>query len=179
MTTQMTNQMGGPMGPQGPMGGAPAQMPNMGGIAPPMGQPPMMGQQPPMGGPPPMMVGPQGPQQPQLSTSIGYGGSAKGRAGFKNSLRNRKQQFQQKQQMGAPMGPPMGQGPQGPIFAQRGGVPMGAMRPPPTQQQGMAPPRQGFAGPGRMIGDNASVGSAPVQMMNGGVVPVFGGLGRY
>ena len=32
---------------------------------------------------------------------------------------------------------------------------------------------------GRMIGDNASVGSAPVQMMNGGVVPLFNGLGRY
>jgi hypothetical protein len=32
---------------------------------------------------------------------------------------------------------------------------------------------------GRMIGDNASVGSAPVQMMDGGVIPLFDGLGRY
>jgi len=53
---------------------------------------------------------------------------------------------------------------------------MGAMRPPQGVPMQGPPP---VAGPGRLIGDNASVGSAPVQMMNGGVVPIFGGLGRY
>ena len=174
MAAVMTAPMGPPMGgsPMGPPMGGPAPMPNMGGMAPPMGQPPMQG-------------GPQ-PQQPQLSTAVGYGGSAKGRAGFKASLRNRKQQFQQNQQMMAPPpqpqamppmgGPPQMQAPQmqGGVPPQMGRAPMGAMRPP--QPMG---PQAGIAGPGRMVGDNSSVGSAPVQMMDGGVVPLFGGLGRY
>ena len=41
------------------------------------------------------------------------------------------------------------------------------------------PQMQPIAPIGRTIGNNANVGSAPVQLMNGGVVPLFGGLGRY
>ena len=76
--------------------------------------------------------------------------------------------------------PPQAMPPQGPgaSFGQVGGAPMGAMRPPPPMQP-MGNPPMVVAGPGRMVGDNASVGSAPVQMMSGGVVPLFNGLGRY
>jgi len=106
---------------------------------------PMMGA--PMGGPPPQMGG-QPPASPapnaNLSTQInGYGGSASGRAKFKNALGRRKNNFLQSQQMQMQM------------------------------QQPQMPPI------GRTIGNNANVGSAPVQLMNGGVVPLFGGLGRY
>ena len=81
MAAVMTAPMGPPMGgPMGPPPSALPQMPNMGGIAPPMGQPPM-----------------SGPQGGKSSVVSGFGGSAKGRAGFKASLRNRKQQYQQKQ----------------------------------------------------------------------------------
>ena len=168
MAAVMTAPMGPPMGgPMGPPPSALPQMPNMGGMAPPMGQPPM-----------------SGPQDGKSSVVSGFGGSARGRAGFKASLRNRKQQFQQKQiempQMPQVPMPPQAMPPQGPgaSFGQVGGAPMGAMRPPPPMQP-MGSPPMGIAGPGRMVGDNASVGSAPVQMMSGGVVPLFNGLGRY
>ncbi len=155
--------MGPPMGGQmGPPPAAPAQMPNM-GMAPP-----------PQAGIPQAAQG-----SSALSTQVsGYGGSASGRANFKNSLRKRKSNFMQKQQqqMPPPMAvPPMGAPMQPPAsFGQMGGVPMGAPKP-------MAPvsPMAGDPQIGRMIGDNASVGSAPVQMMNGGVIPLFDGLGRY
>ena len=61
-------------------------------------------------------------------------------------------------------------------FGQRGGLPMGSMGPMPMQGGSMMGSMPGL---GRIIGDNASVGSAPVQMMGGGVVPLFRGLGRY
>ena len=74
--------------------------------------------------------------------------------------------------------PPMG-GVQ-PSFGQFAGAPMGpSMGPVPPM---VGPPNTMMAGGGqlgRMIGGNANVGSAPVQMMNGGVIPLFGGLGRY
>jgi len=73
--------------------------------------------------------------------------------------------------MGAPMQPPAS-------FGQMGGMPMGAPKPP-MGPMGPVPPMGGNPQIGRMIGDNASVGSAPVQMMNGGVVSLFNGLGRY
>jgi hypothetical protein len=60
-------------------------------------------------------------------------------------------------------------------FGQMGGMPMGAPKPP----MGPVAPMAGDPQIGRMIGDNASVGSAPVQMMDGGVIPLFDGLGRY
>ena len=161
--------MGPPMGGQmGPPPAAPAQMPNM-GMAPP-----------PQAGIPQAAQG-----SSALSTQVsGYGGSASGRANFKNSLRKRKSNFMQKQQqqMPPPMAvPPMGAPPMGAVqpppasFGQMGGMPMGAPKPP----MGPMGPMGGVPQIGRMIGDNASVGSAPVQMMDGGVVPLFNGLGRY
>jgi len=53
-----------------------------------------------------------------------------------------------------------------------------------SQQMQMRPqmqmqPQPQIAPIGRALGNNANVGSAPVQLMNGGVVPLFGGLGRY
>ena len=165
--------MGPPMGGQmGPPPAAPAQMPNM-GMAPP-----------PQAGIPQAAQGAN-----QLSTQVsGYGGSASGRANFKNSLRKRKSNFMQKQQqqMPPPMAvPPMGAPMQPPAsFGQMGGMPMGAPKPPmgpmsPMGPMGPVPPMGGNPQIGRMIGDNASVGSAPVQMMDGGVVSLFNGLGRY
>ena len=155
----MPAPMGPPMGGQmGPPPAAPVQMPNMAPSPPP----PMPGQ-----------VFPQ-QQQQQQQQSVGsvYGGSAVGRANLKNYMAGRKQQFmasqqlQQQRQMPVPPVPPMS-------FGQRGGLPMGSM---PMRGGSMMGP---MVGPGRMIGDNASVGSAPVQMMGGGVVPLFRGLGRY
>jgi hypothetical protein len=136
--------------------------------------------------PPPQAGVPQAAQGAnQLSTQVsGYGGSASGRANFKNSLRKRKSSFMEKQQMQMqqsmppqPMGgPPMGAPMQPPAsFGQMGGMPMGAPKPP----MGPVAPMAGDPQIGRMIGDNASVGSAPVQMMDGGVIPLFDGLGRY
>lgn len=124
----------GAMSPQ--MGPPPMSQPMgqpMGG--PQMGPNPMMGQpMMPMAPPPPMNnMGPP-PPQPQQSGMVNYGGSARGRAGFKASLQNRKNNFLQNQQDQM------------------------AMAPPP-----MLPPPMG----------------APVQMMNGGVVPLFRGLGNY
>ena len=152
--------MGQPMGQ--PQMNATSPMPNpMGGSAPnpmmptnPMPNPmpnPMMGA--PMGGPPPQMGG-QPPVSPapnaNLSTQInGYGGSASGRAKFKSALGTRKNKFLQSQQM--------------------------QMQP----QMQPRPQMQPIAPIGRTIGNNANVGSAPVQLMNGGIVPLFGGLGRY
>ena len=157
----MPAPMGPPMGGQmGPPPAAPVQMPNM--APPPPAPPPMPGQ-----------VFPQ--QQQQQSVGSVYGGSAVGRANLKNYMAGRKQQFvasqqlQQQRQMPVPPVPPMS-------FGQRGGLPMGSMGSMPMRGGSMMGP---MPGPGRMIGDNASVGSAPVQMMGGGVVPLFRGLGRY
>jgi len=156
----MPAPMGPPMGGQmGPPPAAPVQMPNM---APPS---------------PPPMPGQVFPQQQQQQQSVGsvYGGSAVGRANLKNYMAGRKQQFmasqqlQQQRQMPVPPVAPMS-------FGQRGGLPMGSMGPMPIQGGSMMGP---MVGPGRVIGDNASVGSAQVQMMGGGVVPLFRGLGRY
>ena len=116
----------------------------------------------------------------------GYGGSAKLVAlDLKASLRNRKNTFMQKQQQmppmmpPQPMGPPMGQASDGcastsdEFWTEAAALPMGAMRPMPMQGSSYAWDLAPIAGPGRMIGGNASVGSAPVQMMSGGVVPIF------
>lgn len=158
----MPAPMGPPMGGQmGPPPAAPVQMPNMG---PPMAPPP-----------PPQMPGQVSSQPQQQSGSSVYGGSAVGRANLKNYMAGRKQQFmasqqlQQQRQMPVPPVAPMS-------FGQRGGLPMGSMGSMPMQGGSMM---GSMVGPGRMIGDNASVGSAPVQMMGGGVVPLFRGLGRY
>jgi len=53
-----------------------------------------------------------------------------------------------------------------------------------SQQMQMRPqmqmqPQPQIAPIGRALGNSANVGSAPVQLMGGGVVPLFGGLGRY
>jgi len=148
--------MGQPMGQ--PQMNATSPMPNpIGGSAPNPMMPtnpmpnPMMGA--PMGGPPPQMGG-QPPVSPapnaNLSTQInGYGGSASGRANFKRALGTRKNKFLQSQQM--------------------------QMQP----QMQPRPQMQPIAPIGRALGNSANVGSAPVQLMGGGVVPLFGGLGRY
>jgi len=144
------------MGGQPPSGqpmGQPNNNPFMGGPPPGMGTPPnnAMGG-PPMANPnmPPPPMG--SPAQPNaLSTQInGFGGSASGRLKFKNALGTRKNNFLQSQQRQAQMQPPMQ----------------------PPMQQPIAPI-------GRMVGNDASVGSNPVPMMNGGVVPLFNGIGRY
>ena len=149
---------GAPMGP--PMGGmmgpppaAPAQMPNTSplGMAPPS----------------------SGPQQLSNQGSL-YGGSASGRAKFKGALGARKSAFMAKQQQ-------MSQPVTSPSFGQFAGAPMGggSMAPLPPLGGSTGSMLASGAPLGRMIGDNASVGSAPVQMMNGGVIPLFNGLGRY
>jgi hypothetical protein len=107
-----------------------------------------------MGGPPPQMGG-QPPSIPapnpnSSQVTTPYGGSRQGRANFKNALGRRKNIFLQSQQMQM------------------------QMQPPPQMQ-----PQPQIAQIGRALGNNANVGSAPVQLMNGGVVPLFGGLGRY
>jgi len=149
--------MGQPMGQ--PQMNATSPMPNpMGGSAPNPMMPtnpmpnPMMGA--PMGGPPPQMGG-QPPSIPapnpnSSQVTTPYGGSRQGRANFKNALGRRKNIFLQSQQMQM------------------------QMQPPPQMQ-----PQPQIAPIGRTVGNNANVGSAPVQLMNGGVVPLFGGLGRY
>ena len=169
--------MGPPMGGQmGPPPGSPTQMPNTGG-PPPMMQPGMA--PPPMGmAPPPMGGVPQAAQaSAPLSTQVsGYGGSASGRAKFKGALSARKTAFMAKQNTPVPpVAPPsFGQFAGGPMAgAPMGGPPMGPV--PPM----VGPPNTMMAGVGRTVGDNANVGSAPVQLMNGGVVPLFGGLGQY
>ena len=180
MVAVKSTPLGPPMGGQmGPPPGAPVQMPNTGG-PPPMMQPGMA--PPPMGMAPPPMVGvPQAAQaSAPLSTQVsGYGGSASGRAKFKGALSARKTAFMAKQNPPSPPVPPVappsfGQFAGGPMAgAPMGGPPMGPV--PPM----VGPPNTMMAGVGRTVGDNANVGSAPVQLMNGGVVPLFGGLGQY
>ena len=137
MIGAMSPQMGPPpmSQPMGqPMGG-----PQM-GLNPMMGQPMMpMAPPPPMPmGLPPMPMNNMGPPppQPQQPSMVNYGGNARGRAGFKASLQNRKNNFLQNQQDQMAMALP-------------------PMLPPPMPM------------------------GAPVQMMNGGVVPLFRGLGNY
>jgi len=158
-----TMPLGPPMGGQmGPPPGAPVQMPNAGG-PPPMNMAP-----PPVGGVPQAAQG-----SAPLSTQVsGYGGSASGRAKFKGALSARKTAFMAKQK---PLAPPVAP----PSFGQFAGGPMGGapMGPPmgPVPPMPMSDPSQ----IGRVISlNNASVG-APVQMMEGGVIPLFDGLGRY
>ncbi len=145
--------MGQPMGQP--------QMPNpMGGSAPnpmmptnPMPNPmqnPMMGA--PMGGPPPQMGGqpPVSPApNPNLSTQIN------GYGGSASGRANFKRALGTRKNK----------------FLQ-------------SQQMQMRPqmqmqPQPQIAPIGRALGNSANVGSAPVQLMGGGVVPLFGGLGRY
>lgn len=146
--------MGPPMG--GPMGPPPAQPPQM-----PMG---------PQAGPQ-QVQGQQGQQGQQVT---GYGGSARGRANFKQYMQGRKQAAQQKSmfpQMARPAMPaPMAN----PMMGQQ-------MAPQMMGPQPMGPMPMGQQGPlvGRQVPGGPMVGSAPVQMMGGGVVPLFGGLGRY
>ena len=145
--------MGQPMGQ--PQMNATSPMPNpMGGSAPN----PMMPTNPmPNPMPNPMMGAPMGGQPPASPASNSnssqvttpYGGSKQGRANFKSALGRRKNNFLQSQQM--------------------------QMQP----QMQPRPQMQPIAPIGRTIGNNANVGSAPVQLMNGGIVPLFGGLGRY
>ena len=179
MVAVKSTPLGPPMGgPLGPPPGAPVQMPNTGGPMP-MGGP---GTFPTGGGlpmaPPPMVGVPQAAQaSAPLSTQVsGYGGSASGRAKFKGALSARKTAFMAKQNTPVPpVAPPsFGQFAGGPMAgAPMGGPPMGPV--PPM----VGPPNTMMAGVGRTVGDNANVGSAPVQLMNGGVVPLFGGLGQY
>lgn len=150
-------------------------------MGPPMGGP--MG--PPPAQPPQMPMGPQaGPQQVQGQQGqqvTGYGGSARGRANFKQYMQTRKQVAQQKSmfpQMARPAMPaPMAN----PMMGQQ-------MAPQMMGPQPMGPMPMGQQGPlvGRQVPGGPMVGSAPVQMqqgpmrmMGGGVVPLFGGLGRY
>jgi len=160
--------MGPPMGGQmGPPPGAPVMMPNTGG-PPPM--PPQQG------------MAPTQPSAPLSTQNSLFGGSASGRAKFKGALGARKNAFMAKQtnmfvppiapSVGAP--PSFGQFAGGPMA----GAPMGAPPMAPLSPMGGSPNNQ-MAGVGRIIGDNANVGSAPVQLMNGGVVPLFNGLGKY
>jgi len=160
--------MGPPMGGQmGPPPGAPVMMPNTGG-PPPM--PPQQGMAPPQ------------PSAPLSTQNSLFGGSASGRAKFKGALGARKNAFMAKQtnmfvppiapSVGAP--PSFGQFAGGPMA----GAPMGPRPMAPLSPMGGSPNNQ-MAGVGRIIGDNANVGSAPVQLMNGGVVPLFNGLGKY
>ena len=164
---------GAPMGP--PMGGmmgpppaAPAAMPNTGGPMP-MGGPGTF----PTGGGLPMAPPSSGPQQLSNQGSL-FGGSASGRAKFKGALGARKSAFMAKQQqMSQPVTPPS--------FGQFAGAPMGggSMAPLPPLGGSTGSMLASGAPLGRIIGGTASVGSAPVQMMNGGVIPLFNGLGRY
>jgi len=160
--------MGPPMGGQmGPPPGAPVMMPNTGG------PPPM---------PPQQAMAPTQPSAPLSTQNSLFGGSASGRAKFKGALGARKNAFMAKQtnmfvppiapSVGAP--PSFGQFSGGPMA----GAPMGAPPMAPLSPMGGSPNNQ-MAGVGRIIGDNANVGSAPVQLMNGGVVPLFNGLGKY
>jgi len=148
------------MQPQMPLG-----PPMGGGMGPPMGQPAPM----PMGSMP-------GPQQVQGQQGVvGYGGSARGRAGFRDYMQRRKAESQ-----GGMMYP------QGSM----GGMP--ALPPPSVPQLGMPQNamvgRQvsvgGFGGSAPVqVGSQPMMGQRPVGMMGGGVVPfrepLFGGLGRY
>ena len=154
------------MQPQMPLG-----PPMGGGMGPPMGQPaPMpMG---PMAGP---MPGPQQVQGQGQQGVVGYGGSARGRAGFRDYMQRRK----------AESGGGM-------MYPQGSMVGMPALAPPPVPQllmpQNAMIGRQvsvgGFGGSAPVqVGSRPMMGQRPVGMMGGGVVPLreplFGGLGRY
>ena len=116
----------------------------------PMGPPMGGGMGPPMGQPPPMPGSQQ--VQSQLNQFSGYGGSARGRAGFKEYMQGRKSMYS-----GASMQPsPSPSAPPAPQVGMMGGSMVGGQLP-----------------------GNQMVGGSPVQMMVGGVVPLFGGLGRY
>ncbi len=129
-------------------------------LGPPMGG----GMGPPMGQPAPMPMGPMAgsPQVQGQQGVVGYGGSARGRAGFKEYMRRRKAESQ-----GGMMYP------QGSM----GGMPA---LPPPVAPQMLIPENSMV---GRQLSVGGGSGSAPVQMMGGGAVmlrePLFGGLGRY
>lgn len=154
------------MQPQMPLG-----PPMGGGMGPPMGQPAPM----PMG----PMAGPMaGPQQVQVQGQqgiVGYGGSARGRAGFRDYMQRRK----------AESGGGM-------MYPQGSMVGMPALAPPPVPQLAMPQNamigRQvsvgGFGGSAPVqVGSQPMMGQRPVGMMGGGVIPLreplFGGLGRY
>jgi len=154
------------MQPQMPLG-----PPMGGGMGPPMGQPaPMpMG---PMAGP---MAGPQQVQVQGQQGAVGYGGSARGRAGFRDYMQRRKAES------GGGMMYPQGS---------MAGMP--ALAPPPVPQLAMPQNamigRQvsvgGFGGSAPVqVGSQPMMGQRPVGMMGGGVIPLreplFGGLGRY
>ena len=141
--------MGQPMGQP--------QMPNpMGGSAPNPMMPtnpmpnPMMGA--PMGGPPPQMGG-QPPSIPAPNPNSSQVTTPYG--GSRQGRANFKNALGRRKN----------------IFLQ-------------SQQMQMRPqmqmqPQPQIAPIGRALGNSANVGSAPVQLMGGGVVPLFGGLGRY
>tara|TARA_R110002096_G_scaffold183339_1_gene361336 strand:- start:1223 stop:1678 length:456 start_codon:yes stop_codon:yes gene_type:complete len=143
--------MGQPMGQQ--QMNAPNQMPNpMGGSAPN----PMMPQQNQM--PNPMMGAPMGgPPPPPVPNNAMVDNNLSSQVnGYGGSVRGR---AKFKSALGTRKNK----------FLQRQQM---QMQPPQLQQPQIAPI-------GRTIGNNANVGSAPVQLMNGGIVPLFGGLGRY
>ena len=125
-------------------------------MGPPMGG--MMG--PPMGQAPQMPQGPQSiqPQAQQGQQVTGDGGSTRGRAGFKAYMRQRRSETEGRM-----------------TYPQASMQPMGALPPPPIPQFAMQ------QGPmvGRRLPSGSMVGSAPVQMMGGGAVPLFRGLGYY
>jgi len=144
-------------------------------LGPPMGG----GMGPPMGQPAPMPMGPMaGPQQVQVQGQqgiVGYGGSARGRAGFRDYMQRRKAES------GGGMMYPQGS---------MAGMP--ALAPPPVPQLAMPQNamigRQvsvgGFGGSAPVqVGSQPMMGQRPVGMMGGGVIPLreplFGGLGRY
>jgi hypothetical protein len=157
------------MQPQMPLG-----PPMGGGMGPPMGQPAPM----PMG----PMAGPMpGSQQVQVQGQqgvVGYGGSARGRAGFRDYMQRRKAESQG------------GMGYQGYDGGTMGYIP--ALAPPPVPHllmpQNAMIGRQvsvgGFGGSAPVqVGSQPMMGQRPVGMMGGGVIPLreplFGGLGRY
>ena len=125
-------------------------------MGPPMGG--MMG--PPMGQAPQMPQGPQSiqPQAQQGQQVIGYGGNTRGRAGFKAYMRQRRAETEGRM-----------------TYPQPSMQPMRALPPPPIPQFAMQ------QGPmvGRRLFGNGMVNSSPTQMMGGGAVPLFRGLGYY
>jgi len=148
----------------------------MGGMmGPPPAAPAAMPNTPPPGMAPPIA----GPQQLSNQGSL-FGGSASGRAKFKGALGARKSAFLAKQtnMFVPPIAPSVGAPPS---FGQFSGAPMGggSMAPLPPLGGSTGSMLASGAPLGRIIGGTASVGSAPVQMMNGGVIPLFNGLGRY
>ena len=141
----------GPMGQPQPMGGAPAPMPPQGG---PMPVPPMQGQ-------------PTAGQQKGQGLGSTFGGSAQGRQGFKQFMAAKKQTSAMVPQIPqAQM--PMPQAPMGaqPMLPAPSPQMMGAMKPMGAPQMG-GPVQAGRP----MRGTQGGLGSAPVQLNMGGVVP--------